>query len=386
MDYIDEQNTFNADTGESGVLFNDSSISMMQNVLRSRVGNPVPGLEGEFNQLYSIGIRTGSDGKLKIADSSKLENALNNNLDDVIKLFGNSGESSSNYIEYFKSTSDSKTGTEFQVDISQAATQGIYQGTQIDNPTVTPITLDNSNNRIKFEVNGRESGTMILTERTYSTSKQLVDEIQSKIDADSLLAGSNFTVEWVGSGTTGYLKFSSSTYGSGSTVKLGSTVESSAFTTLGLTGGTETTGLDVAGTINGEQATGSGQFLTGDSGNATTDGVKLKVTFSEDQVISGAEGTITISQGVATRVEDVIMSLTKSKDGTFDRMVSSYQKQIELIQDRVADIDARLAIRRDTLIMQFFEMETALGRFDAEKQFLDSQLDSLNNNWNFAKK
>ncbi len=51
----------------------------------------------------------------------------------------------------------------------------------------------------------------------------------------------------------------------------------SANASLGITGGTYV-GLDVAGTINGETATGSGQTLTGAAGNANTAGLSVKYT------------------------------------------------------------------------------------------------------------
>ena len=37
-------------------------------------------------------------------------------------------------------------------------------------------------------------------------------------------------------------------------------------------------GVDVAGTINGEAATGSGQILTGDDGENNVDGLVMKYT------------------------------------------------------------------------------------------------------------
>ena len=39
---------------------------------------------------------------------------------------------------------------------------------------------------------------------------------------------------------------------------------------------TITNGLDVAGEINGEEATGKGQVLTGNAGNSSTDGLSLR--------------------------------------------------------------------------------------------------------------
>ena len=77
-------------------------------------------------------------------------------------------------------------------------------------------------------------------------------------------------------------------YGSAS----GFTVTANAL--LGFTDNTYS-GLDVAGTINGEAATGSGQTLTGNSGTAHVDGLVLTYTGSA----TGGIGDLTFTLGVA---------------------------------------------------------------------------------------
>ncbi|MCK4461727.1 MAG: hypothetical protein KAW46_07965, partial [candidate division Zixibacteria bacterium] len=80
-----------------------------------------------------------------------------------------------------------------------------------------------------------------------------------------------------------------------------------------------------------------------------------------------------------------ITSLTLPIDGTFARRVLSYEKQIKTIEGRIEDIDERLAIRRETLLQQFYEMEMALSRMAAEQQFLTTQLAGINNNWSLGR-
>jgi flagellar hook-associated protein 2 len=93
MEFIDRQNNYDQDTGESGVLFGDFTLWSMQNSLRSTLASEITGLDGEFTQLYSVGIRTLASGRLALANPGKLEAALRNNLDDVIKMFSDSGQS-----------------------------------------------------------------------------------------------------------------------------------------------------------------------------------------------------------------------------------------------------------------------------------------------------
>jgi len=105
------------------------------------------------------------------------------------------------------------------------------------------------------------------------------------------------------------------------------------------------------------------------------------VTLDAAGVTAGVEGAVTVTKGVASRLSEVVNSLTKSSDGTFDRRIAAYQNQIKNITDRVTQIDELLALRRDALLKQFYDMETALGQMSSISQYLDSQLGALNSNW-----
>ena len=383
VEFIDDQNDYDPDTGRTGVLFTDSSVWMMQRSLRSIVGRAVPGLEGEFNQLYAIGIRTNASGKLVVTDGSKLNAALENNIDEVVRLFAPSGDSTNPLIEFVAAEPETQTGYSYMVDITQIAEKGTYVGTGVTDPVTTGITITSANDELRLKVDGVGSGTLRLTHATYNSSDALVTEIQKQMDEDSVLAGLGAIVAWVDNGDgTGYLKFTSDTYGSKSTIDVEiSNLSNPAASTLGLANGTATAGKDVAGTINGEIAEGNGQFLTGAEGNEYTDGLQLKISLTSVHLVDGAEGFVSPTKGIAAQANDLLTSLTRAVDGTFARQISIYEGQAEVLADRISDIDERLAIRRDTLLMQFFEMETALGQLNAQRDFLDRQLAGLNNNW-----
>ncbi len=386
QDYIDQQNTWNQDTDEVGVLYGDFSLRMMQDSLRGVLSSVVSGLEGKYTTLYALGIRTLADGTLRLVNSSRMEEALENHLDEVIRLFTSSGNSSSNFIEFVFSAVESKPGENYAVDITQAATHGRFQGAGITDPATTPLTLDSFNNRLKLIVDGLTSQDILLTEKTYNSSSELVSEIQDKIDGDDNIGSRGLTVEWVDSGSgSGYLNFVSSAYGSSSKVETVSSIANSAYAALGMVTGISHTGDDVAGTINGEEAEGKGQFLTGKEGNETTDGLKLKITLDASQVTSDVEGIITITKGLAAKLSDKIDSFTRTGDGLFDRKVKAYQSQIDILQTRIGEQKELLEMRRESLLKKFYNMETALGRFGATSSFLTSQLAGLNSNWGFNK-
>ncbi|HPI33538.1 MAG TPA: flagellar filament capping protein FliD, partial [candidate division Zixibacteria bacterium] len=100
-------------------------------------------------------------------------------------------------------------------------------------------------------------------------------------------------------------------------------------------------------------------------------------------VISGAEGQVTVTKGVAARLKDVVESLTKAEEGTFDRRIKSYQSQVDTIAKRVAEIDERLKLRRESLLQKYYLMEQTLGEMQSIGNYLESQLAGINTNWGF---
>ncbi len=386
IDFIDKQNSYDQETKESGVLFAEYSLQTMQGSMRSIISSRITGIDSEYNQLAMLGIRTGLDGKLSIKDSSRLETAIRENLDDVVNVFTSSGATSSDSIRFVASGAKTKSGVSFSVDITQAATQGQFAGGGIADPATTPLTLTSSNNRLKLSIDGLESNEIILTEKTYMTSDELVAEIQSRINSDTRIGNRGLTVSWESTASnTGRLVLSSSSYGSKSKVNTITSVPNSALVALGLANGASIAGLDVAGRINGEAAIGSGQTLVGNEKNATTEGLKLQVLLTEDQIREGSDGTVTLAKGVAAKMNDTVGSLTATGSGLMDRRIKAYQNQIQDLTDRIADFDERLEARRESLQKQFYAMEQALANFSAIGDYLTGQMEVINNNWNYGR-
>jgi flagellar hook-associated protein 2 len=379
MNFIDGQFSYNSETGEAGILLGDSYLMSLQANLRSKLSNSIPGLTSGYNILAAIGIKTSIDGKLSI-DDTKLDKALTEHLSEVIDLFKAGGKSDNNLIKFLscpKGTKSSQTG--YAVDITQAATKGTYQGTSINNPAVTNLIINESNDSFKIVVDGTTSGTIQLTHKTYTSGEDLAEELENKINADTTLGNKKVKIEWVPQGATGYLKITSNAYGSTSNVNT-LLVSNSALESLGLSAGNSVTGLDVKGTINGEPATGKGQILTGNSGNKYTDGLSLLVTLDSSQFVTGNEATITISKGVASLTSELLGSLTDTTNGLVTKKASSLQKQIEDIKSQIKKLQERLAIRKENLTLQFSALEETLSRFQSQSTFLQNQLSYFSNN------
>jgi len=252
----------------------------------------------------------------------------------------------------------------------------------LTDPSAANITLTDANNKMKLRIDGIVSGDIVLSARTYSSGEDLAREMQTRIDADGKIGKLNLTVEWVDLGGEGYLKMTSSSYGSSSKVETMASVTESAYSALGLTeGATLHFGKDVEGTINGEAATGKGQILTGNEGNATTAGLKLKISITESQLGDGDEGSITITRGFASAFQESLNHITKSSSGVIARKTTSLQNQISSMEKQVKEFDERLALRRESLIRKWTELEVVLSQLQNEQSFLSSQLDNISANW-----
>lgn len=379
-DFIDEQNKYVQETQEAGLLLGDLTLMTVQSRLSRAMSEPIAGLENSLNTLSAIGIRIGISGRLSVRDAGRLTEALENDFESVLKLFVDSGASSTNGITFLSASDDIRGGSEFAVDITRAATHGYLQGQKLTDPASANITLTESSNRMKLRIDGIVSDEIVLTARTYTSGEELARELQTRIDADGKIGSRGVTAEWVDLGGDGYLKLTSSAYGSSSRVETVVSIPNAAYDSLGLTGGTVHIGDDVAGTINGEKATGAGQILTGDEGNATTAGLKLRITLAESDLVSGAEGTITVTKGFSSVLGATLDGITKSGDGVIARKTNGLQSQVDDIKRQVDAFDERLALRRESLVRKWAAFEAILSQLQTEEAFLTSQLEQITAN------
>jgi flagellar hook-associated protein 2 len=381
MRAIDKQFTYNQETQEAGTLLGDQFLLTLQSGLRSQMTGAISGLPKALNMLRAVGIQTAGNGLMTLVDSSKLSEMLDSDPDGVRKLFIASGSSSNALIRLMSAGEDTiETDTGYDIDITQAATRMALQGAAVSDPADTPLTLSTANNKLKLRVDGILSDDLVLAAKQYNSGAELASEIQDKIDGDAALGGRGVQVEWIDLGATGYLKITSGSYGSAATMSFDES-GSTALTALGLGSGmTEIAGRDVAGTINGEAATGVGRFLTGNDGNSTTAGMRLEVRVTESGLQSGAEGTITFTRGFAARLERAVDAISRANDGSIARRTKGIQAQIDDLKEQIADQEERLAVRREKLFARFTELEKALNQFQSQGQFLEQQLSYLSQN------
>jgi flagellar hook-associated protein 2 len=354
---INDLTAYNAEEESSGVLNGDSTLRILENQLRRMLSGSVTGSVTGFSVLADIGItRNSSDGTL-VLDSGKLAEAVADDPDAIISLFAAYGRPSDSLVEYSKATDETVPG-EYAINITQLATRGDLVASVAANLTIT----SGSNDSLSMSVDGVET-TVTLSAGTY-TAAALALEIQSKLNGSDEFSSNDVAV--VISESAGVLSVVSNRFGSASSV---SATGGNAVT--GLFGGSPvvTDGLDVAGTIGGSLATGSGQTLTA-TGDA--DGLAIRVTGG----VTGDRGSVTFSRGYAEQVDSFLSSVLAS-DGTLASVTDSLNDSVDEIQDDREALARRLDLIEARLLRQFSALDSLISNLQSTSSFLTSQLAAL---------
>ena len=126
MDLISEQSAFDEDSQQSGPLTGDSTLISIQTELRSVVSSQIEGLAEGLNALVLVGISFDRSGRLNI-DEDRLTTALNDNLEDVRKLFVAEGNTNNDNVAFISTNTRTNAGN-YAVEVTQGATKGRVQG------------------------------------------------------------------------------------------------------------------------------------------------------------------------------------------------------------------------------------------------------------------
>ena len=136
-------------------------------------------------------------------------------------------------------------------------------------------------------------------------------------------------------------------------------------------------GLDVAGTINNEAATGSGQKLTGNKGEANIAGLVIKYTGST----TGNVGNIKLTVGVAELFDRALFNITDSYEGYVAFKRDSLTERISDLEERIDQMNARLDLKKEAMLVRFSAMELALSRLQSMSSWLTGQLEAASSGW-----
>jgi flagellar hook-associated protein 2 len=133
-------------------------------------------------------------------------------------------------------------------------------------------------------------------------------------------------------------------------------------------------GQDVAGTINGETADGSGQVLRGNDDNSNTAG--LSVTYSGTADNSDA-GNIKLTLGIAELFSRSLFGITDPLEGYVSFKQTSLQASIDSKETQIEQMEAFLERKSEMMISRYVTMEKALNMIQSQGDWLTSQLNAL---------
>lgn len=351
---IGDLSRYNSETKQASVLTGDFTVRSIQNQLRSVLSEPLKTAGGGLSILAEAGITFQADGSLKF-DSSKLSEIINDPSKDIATLFASVGKSSDSQVSFVSATSDTASGKYF-LDISQVATQGIAVGSA---PAALAITAG-VNDTLDFTIDGTSS-SITLSAGTY-TADTLAAEIQSKINGKSTFSSNNIVATV--SQSAGILTVASNRYGSSSTVEVtGGNGASDIFGSP-----TATYGLDVAGTINGITANGSGQTLTG---TGSSSGLIVQVTGGN----TGTRGTIDFAHGFASKLDQLIKNMLEGD--MIDNRIDGIKSKIDNINDQREVLSRRLEDVERRTRAQFAALDSMIASMTQTSSFLQQQLTQI---------
>lgn len=373
LNYISENSKYNEATQVGGLFLGNQSAAKIQQTLRTTVQNVVPGANPLANRLSTVGIKFNDSGTL-VLDKAKLEDALNGNIEgvsaeDVKRLFAFGGQSTNSGISFVLGSTRTQASTSgYQIDISQAAEQATITGTAVAASTV----ITSANRSLELKLDG-ETATVQLNEGTY-TAQQLADHLEQIINESESFPSREINVSLSG----GALQLTSAKYGLTSDLEVKS---GTAVSALGLTVGLKDNGRDVVGSfvVDGqtEAAVGRGRLLTGDPDNENTADLQVQITLSPSEVVAGAEGTLTVSRGLASSLDQVLGKLLDNEDGLLTSVDDGFDGQLKSLQTSIDRQTKLFDLQQQSIRKQFQALETAISQLNSTSSYLGGQLANL---------
>lgn len=363
MAAVKDVSSYDPTTGEGGVLVGDAAVRGLVSNIRTTLNQEMPGLTGPFGALADIGVTTARDGSLTI-DEARLDAALVRDPEAVGRLFAASGSSSSAHLQYAGASAATQPG-DYQVEVTRQATQGSYTGGAFG--YTGAIAVDAANDNLSVRIDGVTSAQLTLTHGNY-TGAELAAELQTRINGDANLRAAGVAVNVDFDAGTQNFVITSTRYGSASTVEIVG-VDSGSGATLGLNTGAGSAGEDVAGTIGGLPATGSGRMLTG---TGAAQGLRVEVSGSG----TGILGSLSFSRGVGDRLNNLVIDML-ADDSSINGRIAGIESRIDDIGEQRETLQRRMDALEARLRAQFTAMDILVGQLKATGDYLEQQLANL---------
>jgi flagellar hook-associated protein 2 len=349
---------YNPTTKKGAVLNGDATVRSMQSQLRSLLGSPIEGGGSGLSMLSDIGV-TVKSGVMAV-DDAKLQKAIASNFNDIARLFTSTGKPSDSLVAFTGASAKTTPGA-YDVVVTQAAARGAIAGSSAPGKVI-----DADNDKLEVSLNG-VTATITLEQGIYDDPSALAAEVQSKINSAAAFsaAGAAVTVSLI----DGKLDIASNRWGAASNVAIAGI---GADNLLGVSPAS-TPGANVAGTIGGKAATGSGRTLTGADGTPA-EGLALQVDGGV-----GARGSVNYSRGYASQFDQLITSLLDSSKGPLASRTEGINASLKSLAASRVNMEDRLTATESRLRAQFSALDVTISRMNSTSSYLAQQLTALSN-------
>jgi flagellar hook-associated protein 2 len=365
---ISTDTAYDKSTNTAGPLNGQTSLTALAQRVLSIVGNAVgsSGAGSDGTAGESAGLAITSSGTITF-NQSAFETAYDKNPAAVQAMFTEGGTFSPSSSTYHgqvsvAGASDGTVPGAYAVSISQSAAQAVDRGSTVFTaPTSTlgaaeSYTVSSGSNSATYGVSAGES----------------VADVISGLNGALAAAGIDASASLRGTAGSYQVELSSADYGSAATFG----VTTSGSDQLGLTtSGSSYTGTDVAGTIDGQTATGSGQSLSLTDPSSPANGLVLSVTTPG---ITGttALGTVDYAPGLAQGLANLAEQSTISPSGQIADTISGLKNTQKNVASEIALQQQLVNTQQATLTQEFANLEETMATLSSESKFLSDESSS----------
>jgi flagellar hook-associated protein 2 len=360
---ISTDTAFNSQTNTAGPLNGDPSLTSLAQQVLAAVGEAVgmssAGSDGTAGE--SAGLAITSQGTITF-NQAAFEAAYAKNPSAVQSMFTEGGTFSASLPGYAGQVSvaganDNTTPGSYAVSISQSAQQAVDVGASTWATAASTLSQAET-----YTVTGGAATA------TYAASAgETVADVVNGMNAALAAAGIDASAALVGSAGSYQFQLASAAYGSAATFQ----VAASGSDQLGLTsGGSTYTGTDVAGTINGLSAVGSGQYLSSFNSGDNSNGLVLQI-MTPGITSSTALGTVTYAPGFGQGLAHIAATASLAPNGVIPVTIAGLQGTLAEVGSEISMQQQLVATQQAALTAEFTNMETTLSQLQSESSFLN---------------
>jgi flagellar hook-associated protein 2 len=341
QDTVSQLTAYDPSSNTASPLTGDSNATHLMGALTNAFIGVVPGANPKSPGLAGVSIdRT---GKFTF-DRTKFLAAFDADPQGVTKLFAQGGTADNGNVS-FVSAGDRAVAGSYHVVVTQAAQQATDTGlTGAFPPPVLPtIKVQVGTSVVSYAVKDGDTRADVAAglNAAFASAKLSLQATDTgsgvKIATNEYGHAAGFDVDWSGSGYVTH------------------------------------DGVDIAGTINGVAATGSGQQLMAPFDNNQISGLALKI--SNGAV--GDLGNFTYTPGLAQRAQTAISSATDLISGYITSSENDYKARQKFVTDQVAAMELRVTAYETNLRAQYATLESTISTLKSQGSFITNQINSM---------